>query len=206
MTARRNGLEARPAANPAVAAAIIATIIAYGNHARHHFAIIEGNGKQKNGENSIVMHATPEGVTTNLQPRLVGFLCEKGAYSFYDVANPVRRRLPANFVGLPVACISQVQTNEVLKAFHSGADGVLIAGCETCQCRRNWRQIQAQFSEISLALVWFGIDPHRLRLEWIAATEERKFFWVINEMMEKLRQLPPLQLPVDLRKNLTYCG
>jgi coenzyme F420-reducing hydrogenase delta subunit len=152
------------------------------------------------------MPSTPEDVTTNLQPRLVGFLCEHGAHTFYDISNPVRRRPPANFVGLPVACISQVQTNEVLKAFHSGAEGVLIAGCETCRRRCNWRQIQAQFSEISLALIWFGIDPHRLRLEWIAVTEERKFFWVINEMMEKLRQLPSLQLPVDLGKNLTYCG
>jgi coenzyme F420-reducing hydrogenase delta subunit len=149
---------------------------------------------------------TPKGVTTNRQPRLVGFLCEKGAYTFYDVSNPARRKLPANFVGLPVACISQVQTNEVLKAFLSGADGVLIAGCETCQCHENWPQIQVQFSELSLALAGFGIEARRLRLEWIAATEEEKFLQIVNAMMETLRQLPPLRLPAELRKNVAYCG
>jgi coenzyme F420-reducing hydrogenase delta subunit len=139
-------------------------------------------------------------------PRLVGFLCEQGAYTFYDVSNPVRRKLPANFVGLPVVCISQVQTNEVLKAFLSGADGVLIAGCEACQCHENWPQIQAQFSELSLVLAGYGIETTRLRLEWIAATEEGKFLRIVNEVMEKLRQLPPLRLPADLRKNIAYCG
>ena len=149
---------------------------------------------------------TPKGVTTNRQPRLVGFLCEKGAYTFYDVSNAVRRKLPANFVGLAVACISQVQTNEVLKAFLSGADGVLIAGCEACQCHENWPQIQAQFSEMRQTLAGFGIEMQRLRLEWIAATEEEKFLQTVNAMMEKLRQLPPLRLPAGLRNNIAHCG
>ncbi|MCI0691066.1 hydrogenase iron-sulfur subunit [candidate division KSB1 bacterium] len=152
------------------------------------------------------MNRMSEHAKTNLQPRLVGFLCEKGAYTFYDVSNPARRRLPANFVGLPVACISQVQMSEVVKTFLSGADGVLIAGCEACQCHENWPQIQAQFSEIGQTLAGFGIEAPRLRLEWIAATEEEKFLQAVNAMMEKLRQLPRLRLPAELRKNIAHCG
>lgn len=145
-------------------------------------------------------------VNTSFQPRLIGFLCENGAHTFYDVSNPVRRKLPANFVGLAVACISQVQMNEVLKAFLSGAAGVLIAGCEACQCRENWPQLQAQFSEMRQTLAGFGIAAPRLRLEWIAATEEEKFLQTVNAMMQELRQLPPLRLPAELRKNIAYCG
>ncbi len=145
-------------------------------------------------------------VITNLQPRLIGFLCENGAHVFYDVSNPVRRKLPTNFIGLPVACISQVQTNEVLKAFLSGADGVLLAGCEACQCHESWPQLQAQFSEMRQTLAGCGIEAPRLRLEWIAATEEEKFLQIVNDMMEKLRQLPPLRLPAELRKNIAHCG
>jgi coenzyme F420-reducing hydrogenase delta subunit len=152
------------------------------------------------------MNHMPEQVKINLQPRLIGFLCENGAHAFYDVSNPVRRKLPANFVGLPVACINQVQTNEVLKAFLSGADGVLIAGCEACQCHENEPQLEAQFSELSLALAGYGIEGPRLRLEWIAATEEKKFLQAVNAMMETLRQLPPLRLPAELRNNIAHCG
>jgi coenzyme F420-reducing hydrogenase delta subunit len=147
-----------------------------------------------------------EHVKTNLQPRLVGFLCEKGAYTFYHVSNPARRKLPANFVGLAVACISQVQTNEVLKAFLSGADGVLIAGCEACPCHENWPQIQAQFSEIEQVLAGLGINSDRINLQWISAIEQEKFLRVVSEMIEKLRQLPTLRLPAELRKNIAHCG
>jgi coenzyme F420-reducing hydrogenase delta subunit len=58
--------------------------------------------------------------STNPQPRLISFLCENGAHTFYDLSNPAGRKLPANFAGLRVARISQVQTNEVLKAFFRG--------------------------------------------------------------------------------------
>lgn len=141
-----------------------------------------------------------------MQPRLVGFLCENGAHVFYDVANPARRKLPTTFIGVPVACISQVRTAEVLKAFLSGADGVLIAGCETCQCQQDRQQIDMQFSEILQALASSGIDRCRLRLEWISAVEEEKFLRVVNEMMENVRQLPHLRLPAGLSKNVPYCG
>jgi coenzyme F420-reducing hydrogenase delta subunit len=133
-------------------------------------------------------------------------LCENGVHVFYDVSNPTRRKLPANFTGLPVARISQVQTSEALKAFLSGAEGVLIAGCEQCRSQQDRRQIRMQFSEIVQALSGFGIDRRRVQLEWIFATEEEKFLRVVNEMMEKLRQLPPLRLPAGLRKNIAYCG
>jgi F420-non-reducing hydrogenase iron-sulfur subunit len=140
---------------------------------------------------------------TIFQPRLIGFLCENGAYTFYDVSNPARRKLPANFVGMAVAHLNQVQMNEILKAFLSGADGVLIAGCENCQSHPSW---QMHFSQIGLTLADFGIDSQRLRLEWITAAEGKKFLRTVNQMMDNLRRLPPLRLPAELRRNIEYCG
>jgi F420-non-reducing hydrogenase iron-sulfur subunit len=147
-----------------------------------------------------------EEIVTNAQPRLIGFLCEKGAYVFYDVSNPVRRKLPANFVGLPVASISQVRASEVLKAFLSGAEGVLIAGCEVCALHQDRQQIAKRYSEIVRELIRAGIDRQRLQLEWISANEEEKFFHVVNAMMENLRRMEPLRLSAETRKKIAYCG
>ena len=140
---------------------------------------------------------------TSFQPRLIGFLCANGAYTIYEVSNPARRKLPANFAGMAVAHLNQVQMNEILKAFLSGADGVLIAGCETCQAHPEW---QMHFSQIGLTLADFGIDIQRLRLEWITAAEEKKFLRAVDKMMGNLRCLPPLRLPAELRRNIEYCG
>jgi coenzyme F420-reducing hydrogenase delta subunit len=142
----------------------------------------------------------------NSQPRLIGFLCENGAHVFYDVSNPVRRRLPANFIGLPVASIAQVQINEILKAFLSGADGVLIAGCEKCRDQLNEQQHEAKFTTLAQALASCDITPERLRWEWISTQEERKFIQLVSDMMKRLRQIPPLRLPPQLGKTISYCG
>jgi coenzyme F420-reducing hydrogenase delta subunit len=142
----------------------------------------------------------------NPRPRLIGFLCENGAHVFYDVSNPVRRKLPANFIGLPVASIDQVQTNELLKAFLSGADGVLIVGCEDCQREKERLQFDEKFVEMLQTLDSLGVQPSRIRFEWMARMDEEKFLAAVGEMMDSLRRLPKLRLPAGLGKNVVYCG
>ncbi len=39
-----------------------------------------------------------------------------------------------------------------------------------------------------------GIDPNRLRLEWVSASEGGRFQEVITEFTEQIRALGPLQL------------
>lgn len=167
------------------------------------------------------MRRTSGGTRTTSKPRIVGFLCENGAHVLYNVTNPARRKLPANFIGLPVACSRQVQKAEVLKAFLSGAQGVLILGCEDCQRGRpaqparlgdravlgqEQQQTNAQFAELVRSITEVGIDEHRLRLEWISAAEEEKFLRIVGEMIETVRHLGPSPLPSGLVTDIPYCG
>lgn len=142
----------------------------------------------------------------NERPRMVGFLCMSGAQVFYDVSNPVRRKLPADFTGIAVECILQVHAREIFKALRFGAEGVLLAACQRCPCAHGPEQVHRHVAQLSRALAAYGIESHRLRLEWISAAEEQKFLQVVNEMMESLQQLSPLRLFKELGKNLAYCG
>jgi F420-non-reducing hydrogenase iron-sulfur subunit len=42
----------------------------------------------------------------------------------------------------------------------------------------------------------FGIDPRRLRLEWVSASEGDRFALVVNEFTKEIRSFGPLTLPV----------
>ena len=44
-----------------------------------------------------------------------------------------------------------------------------------------------------------GIEDDRVRLEWIAASEGDKVRTVVNDMVEKLRKLGPLNLPARFK-------
>jgi len=137
--------------------------------------------------------------------RLCGFLCEKGAYTFFDLSGAVPRRLPRHFVALPVASIAQIKIEDVLKAFLSGAAGVLIAGCESCRDQHE-QQIGAQLAAMRQALTRYEIEPERLRLEWISAGEEMRFIQLVNEMTEQWSGQPPPQFRAGIEQTISHCG
>lgn len=140
------------------------------------------------------------------QPRLVGFLCMSGAQTFNDLSHPARRRLPANFTGIAVECLLQVHAREIFKALLYGADGILLAACAGEFCRHTRAEVRQHVANLWRAMESYRIAPNRLRLEWISATEEEKFFCVLAEMLESLLRFPPLPAVKDLRRHLTYCG
>ena len=43
-------------------------------------------------------------------------------------------------------------------------------------------------------LMQFGVDPARLRLEWVSASEGARFTQLVTEFTEQIRQLGPLEL------------
>lgn len=137
--------------------------------------------------------------------RLFGFLCEKGAYTYFDVSSSVPRQLPRHFVALPVASIAQIKTDDVLKAFLAGAVGVLIAGCERCRSQYA-QQIEGPIAAMRQALTRNGIEPERLRLEWIPAGEETRFIELVNEMAAQWSRLPPPQFSAGIEQTISHCG
>jgi F420-non-reducing hydrogenase iron-sulfur subunit len=44
---------------------------------------------------------------------------------------------------------------------------------------------------LSKVLEQFGIEPERLRLEWISASEGDKFAAVVKDMTEQIKKLGP---------------
>jgi coenzyme F420-reducing hydrogenase delta subunit len=82
-----------------------------------------------------------------------------------------------------------------VKAFVDGADGVLIAGCHPGDCHYSEGNLKAQRRYWLLVnlLDQFGIEPERVRLEWISAAEGERFARVVQELTESVRALGPLR-------------
>jgi F420-non-reducing hydrogenase iron-sulfur subunit len=95
-------------------------------------------------------------------------------------------------------CTGRIDPAFVLKAFAEGADGVLIGGCHPGDCHYqegNYKCLRRTLL-VRKVLEAHGIDPRRLRLEWISASEGEKFARVSLEMEEEIRRLGPHQVAV----------
>ncbi|MCK4549952.1 MAG: hydrogenase iron-sulfur subunit, partial [Candidatus Krumholzibacteria bacterium] len=44
----------------------------------------------------------------------------------------------------------------------------------------------------------YGVEPERVRLEWIAASEGERFATIVNEFTEQIRELGPLGVKESL--------
>ncbi|HEX7320827.1 MAG TPA: hydrogenase iron-sulfur subunit [bacterium] len=130
---------------------------------------------------------------TEFEPVIVAYCCNWCSYPAADGAGVSRLQYPANIKIIRVMCGGRVTPAMVLKAFELGADGVLVATCHFEDCHYIFgARKAADTHKISERLVgMLGIEPVRLRLDWISSAETTKFAKVATEFTETVRKLGP---------------
>lgn len=130
------------------------------------------------------------------QPRIVAFFCNWCTYTASDLAGTSRLTYAPNTRVIRLMCSGRLDPEFVLMALREGADGVLIGGCRPGDCHYqggNYKCLR-RFFLIRRFLQQMGIEPQRIRLEWIAASEGDRVQKVTNEMVEQVRKLGPLKM------------
>lgn len=138
--------------------------------------------------------------TEQFEPKIIGFLCNWCAYAGADLAGVSRIQYPPNIRIIRVMCSGRIDPVFVLEAFKSGADGVLVAGCHLpsdCHYISGNFKAQRRINLLKTVLGEFGIEPERLRLEWISASEGDKFAAVVRDMTDQIRKLGPNPVKIE---------
>jgi F420-non-reducing hydrogenase iron-sulfur subunit len=131
------------------------------------------------------------------QPRIVAFFCNWCTYTAADLAGVSRLKYAPNVRVIRLMCSGRVDPQFILDALAEGADGVLIGGCHLGDCHYgegNYKTVR-RFQLLQRLLHDMGIEDQRVRLEWISASEGERVKTVINDMVEQVRALGPLNLP-----------
>ena len=129
------------------------------------------------------------------EPLILGFACNWCTYAGADLAGTSRIQYPPNLRMIRVMCSGRVDPTFILKAFARGVDGVLIGGCHPGDChymegnykaRRRIHLLRKMLSD-------FGIEPERVRLEWVSASEGARFAQIVADFTKTLKELGPLK-------------
>jgi len=92
-------------------------------------------------------------------------------------------------------CSGRVDLAFLLRAFQNGADGVIIGGCWPGECHYVTEGNYDALGNMYLCrklLQHVGVNPERLRLEWIATSEGARFAEVMSAFAARVRELGPL--------------
>ncbi|MEJ2639567.1 MAG: hydrogenase iron-sulfur subunit [Desulfosarcinaceae bacterium] len=129
----------------------------------------------------------------DFEPTLIAFVCNWCTYTAADLAGTSRLTYPDNVRLIRVMCTGMVDPQFVLKALLEGADGVLISGCHPGDCHYINGNFKARrrVKLLREMLAHFGIEPQRLRLTWIGASDGIQFAEVMRRLVEDLKALGP---------------
>ena len=133
---------------------------------------------------------------TDFKPKVVVFCCNWCSYAGADLAGTSRMKIKPYFRVIRAMCSGRIEPTFVFQAFAQGADGVMIAGCHPGDCHYNSGNYKAMRRVMLLRnmLPQLGVEPERLRLEWISASEASKFRSAVNGFIDEVTGLGSLTL------------
>ena len=138
-------------------------------------------------------------MTETFEPKIVSFLCNWCSYAGADLAGTSRTAYPQNIRIIRVPCSGRVDPLFVVKAFLDGADGVMVLGCHPGDCHYQQGNYYAQrrFAVMHKLLDFIGMDYERLFVDWVSASEGKRFAEVVSTFTQQVRALGPLVIEQD---------
>ena len=129
------------------------------------------------------------------EPRILGFLCNWCCYAGADLAGVSRFQYPPNIRVIRVMCSGRVDPAHIFRAFATGLDAVFIGGCHLNDCHYVTHGNYDAFGMVYVCkklMEHIGLNPDRLRLEWVSAGEGIRFANLMNEIGPRIEKLGPL--------------
>ena len=134
---------------------------------------------------------------TEFKPNIVGFLCNWCSYAGADLAGSSKIEIKPFLSVVRVMCSSRVNSNLVLTSLLWGADGVLVAGCHPGDCHYEQGNYYARrrFALLKKIAETLNLEPGRVQLSWISASEGKRYAQVVNEFADEIARMGPNPLP-----------
>ncbi|HNV94411.1 MAG: hydrogenase MvhADGHdrABC F420-non-reducing hydrogenase subunit D [Candidatus Methanofastidiosum methylothiophilum] len=135
----------------------------------------------------------------NFEPNIIGFVCNWCTYAGADLAGSSRYSYPPNVKLIRLMCSGRVDPAFILETFARGADGVFVGGCHIpsdCHYQQGNFKALKRVTMLKKLISEMGVEPDRLEIFWISASEGKKFSEVMTSFTERIKKLGPNPIKV----------
>ena len=126
------------------------------------------------------------------EPNILVFCCNWCSYAGADLAGVSRFQYPPNIRIIRVMCSGRIDPSFILNAFKKGIDGILVSGCHLGDCHyiTGNEFAKKRFEKLyNIIIKQLGVNEKRIRLEWISASEGKRFADIIREFTHEIKTL-----------------
>jgi coenzyme F420-reducing hydrogenase delta subunit len=122
---------------------------------------------------------------------IIAFCCQNSAQEAAKLAAMSGHPLPERMNLIKVPCSGKVKGDYILRAFRSGAEGVMVLAChhESCKSVNGSHMAQWRVEALHDALEESGLEKERLLFGTLAPGMMSDFVKVVQEMEKTVRSL-----------------
>ncbi|MDR3568409.1 MAG: hydrogenase iron-sulfur subunit [Syntrophobacteraceae bacterium] len=135
------------------------------------------------------------GTGGEFNPKLLGIICNWCCYGGADLCGVSRLQYPPHIRLIRVMCSARVDLAHIFRAFSNGLDAVFVGGCHLNDCHYITNGNYNALGMVKICkklLECIGINPARLRHEWVSAGEGIRFANIMNDFAPAIQKLGPL--------------
>jgi heterodisulfide reductase subunit A len=118
------------------------------------------------------------------EDKIIVFACNWCSYAGADFAGTSRLQYSTDTRIIKTMCSCRVSLDVVKYAFALGAPKVIVSGCHPGDCHylENNLFTKKRMTKLKETLKSKGLNPDRLMVEWVSASEGQRFAEVIRKM------------------------
>jgi len=126
---------------------------------------------------------------SKISQKVILFSCNWHAFSSMEAAGRDGFSIPPGVIPLRVSCLGRISPGIILKAFESGADGVILLGCPEGQCHYQTGNLEAKavYEETQSLLKLLGLDERRLAYHRLPAEDGAGYQETLKGFLELLK-------------------
>lgn len=123
--------------------------------------------------------------------KLVVYCCENSALLCAETlkAENGNKDLFRDVRIVPLPCSGKIEMGIILKTLEEGARGVLVLGCprDNCKFFRGSTRAGKRVDMVGKILSDAGIEPRRVRMDYLSSVDTQKFETIVSETLDGLR-------------------
>ncbi|MBC8313189.1 MAG: hydrogenase iron-sulfur subunit [Candidatus Cloacimonetes bacterium] len=128
-----------------------------------------------------------------MNPKAVIFCCNWSSFPGLQLSAVADEEPSSEQKVIVNMCSGRISSELLLEAFKNNAWGVLIAACPEDKCEHDANyKTHRRILLLRKTLEQFGIEPERIKLEWIDKTESAKLKKSIDVFMKEIKELGPI--------------
>jgi heterodisulfide reductase subunit A len=137
------------------------------------------------------------------EEKILAFLCNWCSYAGADLAGISRCEYPASVRVIRIMCSGRVSKEFVLDALRLGAGMILIGACHLpydCHYINGNHKMKTRTDNLKNTLTKIGLNPQRLRVEYVSAAEGLHYAEIINEIDQQRKTLGNQKIKEETEK------